>query len=105
MVALALETTAICICCPASKTTLCYLSQTPNPADQTFLSGIPGITLTDKLYNTWIRLQAHVNIVFDSDMDKLMTEKYPGIRQVCNPTRSQVLHFDCTYAFLFAVRF
>uniref|UniRef100_A0AAX7VDN6 DNA-directed RNA polymerase subunit n=1 Tax=Astatotilapia calliptera TaxID=8154 RepID=A0AAX7VDN6_ASTCA len=24
----------------------------------------------------------HVNIVFDSDMDKLMTEKYPGIRQI-----------------------
>lgn len=43
---------------------------------------IPGQTLADKLYNAWIRLQSHVNIVFDSDMDKLMTEKYPGIRQV-----------------------
>ncbi|AWP12514.1 DNA-directed RNA polymerase [Scophthalmus maximus] len=51
-------------------------------SDQTFLSGIPGKTLTDKLYNIWIRLQAHVNIVFDSDMDKLMTDKYPGIRQI-----------------------
>ncbi|KAM6924020.1 DNA-directed RNA polymerase I subunit RPA1 [Xenentodon cancila] len=51
-------------------------------ADQAFLSGIPGITLTDKLYNIWIGLQSHVNIVFDSDMDKLMTEKYPGIRQI-----------------------
>lgn len=50
--------------------------------DQTFLSGIPGQTLTDKLYNLWIRLQSHVNIVFDSDMDKLMTEKFPGVRQV-----------------------
>ncbi|XP_061901289.1 DNA-directed RNA polymerase I subunit RPA1 [Entelurus aequoreus] len=50
--------------------------------DQTFLSGIPGLTLTDKLYYTWIQLQTHVNIVFDSDMDKLMTEKYPGIRQI-----------------------
>lgn len=50
--------------------------------DQTFLSGIPGVTLTDKLYNIWIRLQTHVNIVFDSDMDKMMTEKYPGIRQI-----------------------
>ncbi|XP_054647191.1 DNA-directed RNA polymerase I subunit RPA1 isoform X2 [Dunckerocampus dactyliophorus] len=50
--------------------------------DQTILSGIPGVTLTDKLYNTWIRLQTHVNIVFDSDMDKVMTEKYPGIRQI-----------------------
>ncbi|XP_071384604.1 DNA-directed RNA polymerase I subunit RPA1 [Centroberyx affinis] len=52
------------------------------PTDQSFLSTIPGQTLTDKLYNIWIRLQSHVNIVFDSDMDKLMTEKYPGIRQI-----------------------
>lgn len=50
--------------------------------DQTFLTGIPGQTLTDKLYNSWVRLQAHVNIVFDSDMDKMMSEKYPGIRQI-----------------------
>uniref|UniRef100_A0A8C2EIP7 DNA-directed RNA polymerase subunit n=1 Tax=Cyprinus carpio TaxID=7962 RepID=A0A8C2EIP7_CYPCA len=50
--------------------------------DQTFLTGIQGLTLTDKLYNMWIRLQSHVNIVFDSDMDKLMTEKFPGIRQL-----------------------
>ncbi|XP_057705889.1 DNA-directed RNA polymerase I subunit RPA1 isoform X1 [Corythoichthys intestinalis] len=50
--------------------------------DQSLLSGIPGLTLTDKLYNIWIRLQTHVNIVFDSDMDKMMTEKYPGIRQL-----------------------
>uniref|UniRef100_A0A673C941 DNA-directed RNA polymerase subunit n=1 Tax=Sphaeramia orbicularis TaxID=375764 RepID=A0A673C941_9TELE len=50
--------------------------------DQSFLSGIPGNSLTDKLYNIWIRLQSHVNIVFDSDMDKMMTEKYPGIKQI-----------------------
>lgn len=58
------------------------LPQAPEQTDQTFLAGIPGLTLTDKLYNVWIRLQTHVNIVFDSDMDKMMTEKYPGIRQV-----------------------
>uniref|UniRef100_A0A1A8FWF2 DNA-directed RNA polymerase I subunit RPA1 n=2 Tax=Nothobranchius korthausae TaxID=1143690 RepID=A0A1A8FWF2_9TELE len=52
------------------------------PEDHAFLSGIPGQTLPDKLYNVWVRLQSHVNIVFDSDMDKLMTEKYPGIRQI-----------------------
>lgn len=46
------------------------------------LATIPGQTIADKLYNAWIRLQTHVNIVFDSDMDKMMTEKYPGIRQV-----------------------
>ncbi|XP_049441636.1 DNA-directed RNA polymerase I subunit RPA1 [Epinephelus fuscoguttatus] len=56
--------------------------EAPEQTDQTFLAGIPGQTLTDKLYNIWIRLQTHVNIVFDSDMDKMMTEKYPGIRQI-----------------------
>lgn len=62
-----------------SSLTVC---QAPEQTDQSFLSMIPGQTLTDKLYNIWIRLQTHVNIVFDSDMDKMMTEKYPGIRQV-----------------------
>uniref|UniRef100_A0A8C2T0Y7 DNA-directed RNA polymerase subunit n=1 Tax=Coturnix japonica TaxID=93934 RepID=A0A8C2T0Y7_COTJA len=52
------------------------------PLDRSVLATIPGQTIADKLYNAWIRLQAHVNIVFDSDMDKLMTEKYPGIRQL-----------------------
>uniref|UniRef100_A0A8C3Q0Y6 DNA-directed RNA polymerase subunit n=1 Tax=Chrysolophus pictus TaxID=9089 RepID=A0A8C3Q0Y6_CHRPC len=52
------------------------------PLDRSVLATIPGQTIADKLYNAWIRLQTHVNIVFDSDMDKLMTEKYPGIRQL-----------------------
>uniref|UniRef100_A0A8C9AQS0 DNA-directed RNA polymerase subunit n=1 Tax=Prolemur simus TaxID=1328070 RepID=A0A8C9AQS0_PROSS len=50
--------------------------------DRSFLSALPGQSLTDKLYNIWIRLQSHVNIVFDSEMDKLTLEKYPGIRQI-----------------------
>uniref|UniRef100_A0AAY5EQQ4 DNA-directed RNA polymerase subunit n=1 Tax=Electrophorus electricus TaxID=8005 RepID=A0AAY5EQQ4_ELEEL len=50
--------------------------------DHMFLASLPGVTLTDKLYNVWIRLQSHVNVVFDSDLDKLMTEKFPGIRQL-----------------------
>ncbi|KAM4808840.1 DNA-directed RNA polymerase I subunit RPA1 [Rhinophrynus dorsalis] len=50
--------------------------------DRSFLASLTGLSLTDKLYNSWVRLQSHVNIVFDSDMDKLMTEKYPGIRQI-----------------------
>ncbi|XP_062332122.1 DNA-directed RNA polymerase I subunit RPA1 [Osmerus eperlanus] len=54
----------------------------PSKIDQAFLTAIHGATLTDKLYNVWIRLQSHVNIVFDSDMDKLIAEKYPGIRQI-----------------------
>ncbi|XP_076990974.1 DNA-directed RNA polymerase I subunit RPA1 isoform X2 [Tamandua tetradactyla] len=50
--------------------------------DRSFLSLLSGQSLTDKLYNIWIRLQSHVNIVFDSEMDKLIMEKYPGIRQI-----------------------
>ncbi|XP_051914727.1 DNA-directed RNA polymerase I subunit RPA1 [Hippocampus zosterae] len=57
-------------------------SQAAEAADRSFLAEIPGTTLTDKLYNMWIRLQTHINIVFDSDMDKIMSEKYPGIRQI-----------------------
>ncbi|KAM4586026.1 LOW QUALITY PROTEIN: DNA-directed RNA polymerase I subunit RPA1 [Fundulus diaphanus] len=56
--------------------------QALGPEDQTFLSGVVGLTLQDKLYNMWIRLQSHVNIVFDSDMDSLMNDKYPGVRQI-----------------------
>ncbi|XP_038608300.1 DNA-directed RNA polymerase I subunit RPA1 isoform X1 [Tachyglossus aculeatus] len=52
------------------------------PMDRSFLGLIPGQSHTDKLYNIWIRLQSHVNIVFDSEMDKLMTDKYPGVRQI-----------------------
>ncbi|XP_048459016.1 DNA-directed RNA polymerase I subunit RPA1 [Rhincodon typus] len=55
---------------------------TPTRMDLAFLAGIPGQTLTDKLYSAWIHLQSHVNIVFDSDMDKLITDKFPGIRQI-----------------------
>ncbi|XP_069601024.1 DNA-directed RNA polymerase I subunit RPA1 [Ranitomeya imitator] len=57
----------------------------PEPAetiDRSFLPLLLGQSLTDKLYNSWTRLQSHVNIVFDSEMDRLMTDKYPGIRQL-----------------------
>lgn len=60
----------------------CQEKDSPIVMDQSFLNMLPGQSLTDKLYNIWIRLQSHVNIVFDSEMDKLMMEKYPGIRQV-----------------------
>lgn len=56
--------------------------QAQEQTDKAFLSLMPGHSLNDKLYNIWIRLQSHVNVVFDSDMDKLLTEKYPGVRQV-----------------------
>lgn len=68
-------------------------SESNEPLDHSVLATIPGQTIADKLYNTWVRLQAHVNIVFDSDMDKLMTEKYPGIRQVGG--RESVRDFVC----------
>ncbi|XP_067838456.1 DNA-directed RNA polymerase I subunit RPA1 [Heptranchias perlo] len=54
----------------------------PASMDLAFLASVPGQTLTDKLYSSWIHLQSHINIVFDSDMDKLITDKYPGIRQI-----------------------
>ncbi|NXJ62661.1 RPA1 polymerase, partial [Rostratula benghalensis] len=57
-------------------------TENSEPLDHSVLTMIPGQSLADKLYNAWIRLQSHVNIVFDSDMDKLTTEKYPGIRQL-----------------------
>ncbi|XP_073676380.1 DNA-directed RNA polymerase I subunit RPA1 [Garra rufa] len=50
--------------------------------DQTSFSQIQGLTYTDKLYNMWILLQIHTNIVFDSDMEKVTTEKCPGVRQL-----------------------
>ncbi|KAH0627029.1 hypothetical protein JD844_002391 [Phrynosoma platyrhinos] len=56
--------------------------QTLEPLDRTFLLTIPGQTFADKLYNIWIHLQSRVNILFDSDMDKMITEKYPGVRQI-----------------------
>ncbi|KAM3939452.1 DNA-directed RNA polymerase I subunit RPA1 [Leptodactylus fuscus] len=50
--------------------------------DRAFLNTLSGLTLTDKFYNSWVRLQAHVNIVFDSEMDRIMADKYPGVRQM-----------------------
>ncbi|XP_072112743.1 DNA-directed RNA polymerase I subunit RPA1 isoform X2 [Mobula birostris] len=58
------------------------VEDTSSRMDLSFLAGISGQTLTDKLYSAWIYLQSHVNIVFDSDMDKLITDKFPGIRQI-----------------------
>lgn len=58
--------------------------------DRFFLSMFLGQFFIDKFYNIWIRFQSYVNIVFDSEMDKLMMEKYFGIRQV-----SSKLDFYC----------
>ncbi|KAJ3587391.1 hypothetical protein NHX12_010989 [Muraenolepis orangiensis] len=50
--------------------------------DEAFLTLITGQTLTEKLYTSWIKLQSHVNIVFDSELDKVVQDKFPGIRQL-----------------------
>lgn len=68
--------------CEMTELTINKENDSSGAIDRSFLSLLPGQSLTDKLYNIWIRLQSHVNIVFDSDMDRLMLEKYPGIRQI-----------------------
>ena len=49
---------------------------------QTAVSQIPGKTLAEKLNNAWVRLQTHVNCIFDSELDKLSKDVNPGIKQV-----------------------
>ncbi|XP_064604874.1 DNA-directed RNA polymerase I subunit RPA1-like [Liolophura sinensis] len=46
------------------------------------IENVPGDNLTEKLHNAWVRLQAHVNCVVDSDLDKISSEKKPGIKQI-----------------------
>nr|CAB3265011.1 DNA-directed RNA polymerase I subunit RPA1-like [Phallusia mammillata] len=49
------------------------------------LSAIPGKTLGEKMENAWHRLQQHVNMLFDSDLDRLTPAnagKTPGIKQL-----------------------
>ena len=41
-----------------------------------------GKTPAERLQNAWIKLQTDVNCYMDSDLDKLSTDKFPGIRQV-----------------------
>ena len=44
---------------------------------------VSGKTPTERLHNAWLKLQTDVNCCIDSDLDKLSTVKFPGIRQVC----------------------
>ena len=44
---------------------------------------VTGKTPTERLHNAWLKLQTDVNCCIDSDLDKLSTVKFPGIRQVC----------------------
>lgn len=49
---------------------------------QANLSQVQGKTLTDKLQNSCVLLQTHVNCCYDADMDRLSTEQRNGIKQV-----------------------
>lgn len=46
------------------------------------LSQVQGKTLTDKLQNSCVLLQTHVNCCYDADMDRLSTEQRNGIKQL-----------------------
>lgn len=48
------------------------------------IKGAPGSgsNIMEKLHSVWLQLQIHVNIVIDSDLDKIMQDKSPGIKQV-----------------------
>jgi len=54
---------------------------------------VSGKTPTERLHNAWLKLQTDVNCCIDSDLDKLSTVKFPGIRQVCVCVSFQV---DCS---------
>ena len=53
---------------------------------------VSGKTPTERLHNAWLKLQTDVNCCIDSDLDKLSTVKFPGIRQVCVSVCFQI---DC----------
>ncbi|XP_038067709.1 DNA-directed RNA polymerase I subunit RPA1-like [Patiria miniata] len=50
--------------------------------DKRVLGSIPGHTNAEKLQNAWVALQNHVNVVVDSNLDKLSRDKLPGIKQL-----------------------
>ena len=61
------------------------------------VSNIPGKSLLDKLQNAWQRLQAAVNCVYDSELDKLSQDKQPGIKQVWATSNHRYLHKGLKY--------
>uniref|UniRef100_UPI00358E2EE4 DNA-directed RNA polymerase I subunit RPA1 n=1 Tax=Myxine glutinosa TaxID=7769 RepID=UPI00358E2EE4 len=40
------------------------------------------VNLANQLHFVWVRLQSAVNMIFDSDLDKMNTEKHPGVKQL-----------------------
>ncbi|CAM9232429.1 unnamed protein product, partial [Lampetra fluviatilis] len=51
-------------------------------ADRAFLAAIPGPDLASKLHTAWGRLQLLVNVSFDSELDRTLTDKHPGVKQL-----------------------
>lgn len=43
---------------------------------------VHGKTPKERLHNAWLKLQTDVNCYIDSDLDRVSTVKFPGIRQV-----------------------
>ena len=43
---------------------------------------VSGKTAKERLHNAWLKLQTDVNCYIDSDLDKLSSAKFAGIRQV-----------------------
>ena len=62
------------------------------------LKTVVGKTLEEKLHNCWLELQVQVNAFSDQDLNKLSTERLPGIRQVPQTCSLQIiderLHFN-----------
>uniref|UniRef100_A0A8C4Q296 DNA-directed RNA polymerase n=1 Tax=Eptatretus burgeri TaxID=7764 RepID=A0A8C4Q296_EPTBU len=40
------------------------------------------VNLVNQLHFAWVRLQNTVNVIFDSDLDKIKAEKHPGVKQL-----------------------
>ena len=43
---------------------------------------VSGKTTKERLHNAWLKLQIDVNCYIDSDLDKISSTKFAGIRQV-----------------------
>ncbi|XP_070563725.1 DNA-directed RNA polymerase I subunit RPA1-like [Ptychodera flava] len=54
----------------------------PVERDESVLARVLGKSKVEKLHNAWINLQTRVNCLIDSSLDKLNTDKHPGIRQL-----------------------
>ncbi|XP_074641048.1 DNA-directed RNA polymerase I subunit RPA1-like [Tubulanus polymorphus] len=60
------------------------VEQVIDEATNRVLIGVAGNSITEKLQTAWVNLQNYVNLVMDSDLDRLTAgkDKLPGIKQV-----------------------